>query len=55
MDFEFASVDDKSKSQLEMAVGSYRQETGKIPELAAKLYGNLLPLTFDLWKSFCCE
>lgn len=53
MDFEFASVDDKCKSQVEMA--DLGKETGRIPELAAKLYHNLLPLTFGLQKSFCCE
>ena len=34
MDFKFASVDDKSKSQVEMAVGNFRQESGRMPEFA---------------------
>lgn len=55
MDFEFASADDKCKSQVEMPVGNFRQDTGRIPELAAKLYRNLLRLTFGLQKYFCCK
>ena len=37
VDFKLASVDDKAKCQVEMAIGNLRQQAVRIPEPLAKL------------------
>lgn len=48
MDFHLARVDDKAKSQMEMAMGDFGQWTVRIAELGAKLDCNPLSLKFGL-------